>query len=157
MSGTRRPIGVYFLSLFILCLSLWNGLRLIQAIHFWPILNEYKAYPGPLYVAISGGLWLLVGLFLLWGFWRGRRWAWFSTLGSVVIYTAWYWSDRLILQEPHPNWPFALLSTVISILFFGILFRRKTLSFFRRNSPPTFHVDKSRQNSERISPDKKIN
>jgi hypothetical protein len=157
MSGTRRPIGIYLLSIFTIGLSLWNGLRLIQAIIFWPIFKEYQVHPGPLYLAISGGVWLLVGLSLLWGMWRGRTWALYSTLGSVVIYAFWYWLDRLILQEPHPNWPFALLSTIMLVLFFGILFRRKMGSPFHRNPSFTFHLDKSRKHNERIRPEKKIN
>jgi hypothetical protein len=157
MSGTRRPIGIYLLSLFILGLSLWNGLRLIQAIIFWPIFKEYQAHPGPLYLAISGGVWLLIGLALLWGMWRGRTWALYTTLGSVVIYAFWYWFDRLILQEPHPNWPFALLSTMMLILFFVILVQRRIRSDFHRNPSYTFHLDKSRKHRECIPPDKKIN
>jgi hypothetical protein len=130
MSEHRRPTSVTLLSLFILGLSLWNGLRLVQAIAFWSILEEYQASPGPLYIAISGGTWLLTGLFIVWGLWRGKVWAWIAALGSMLSYGTWYWFDRLVLQEPHSNWPVALVFTVIFISFFSVLLRHRTIAFF---------------------------
>lgn len=155
MSENRRPISVTLLALFVLGLALWNGLRLVQAIVFWSILKEYQAEPGPLYAAISGGFWLLVGLSIVWGLWQGKAWAWFAALGSAAGYASWYWFDRLVLQEPHSNWPFALVSTVIFISFFSVLFFRGTIRFFYHKSPSAFHFFQSWHNSTRITPNEK--
>ncbi len=144
MSENRRPTSVTLLALFVLGLALWNGLRLVQAIVFWSILKEYQAGPGPLYAAISGGVWLLAGLFIVWGLWRAKAWARFAALGGAAGYGSWYWFDRLVLQEPHSNWPFALVSTVIFISVFGVLFRHRTIHFFQ-----------SRHNDKRITPNEK--
>jgi hypothetical protein len=126
----RRPTGVTLLALFILGLALWNGLRLVQAIVFWHILKEYQVEPGQLYIAISGGFWLLAWLSNVLGLWLGNAWGWFSTLGSMVGYGAWYWFDRLVIQKPNTNWQFALLATVIFILIFTVLFHRNAIHFF---------------------------
>jgi len=110
----------------------WNGLRLGSAIFFWKTLAEYGAHP--LYIAISGGAWLIVGLLLVWGLWWGKTWGWIAAIGSTAGYIAWYWLDRLVLQKPHANWPFALTATVITLLIiFPILFLYRTRLFFQRD------------------------
>jgi hypothetical protein len=155
MSENRRPTSVTLLALFVLGLAFWNGLRLVQAIIFWSILVEYQAAPGPLYAAIGGGVWLLAGLSIVWGMWQGKVWAWFAALGGLAGYVLWYWFDRLVLQEPHSNWPFALVSTFISILFFSVLFRGNAIHFFSQESPSVFHFFQSRHNGKRITPNEK--
>ncbi len=155
MSENRRPTSVTLLALFVLGLALWNGLRLAQVIIFWSILQEYQAEPGPLYAAISGGFWLLVGLPIVWGLWRGKAWARLAALGGAAVYGSWYWFDRLVLQEPHANWPFALVSTVIFISSFSVLFRRGASHFFHQKSPATFQFFQSWHNNTRITPNEK--
>jgi hypothetical protein len=155
MSENRRPIVVTLLALFVLGLALWNGLRLIQSLVFWSILKEYQASPGPLYTAISGGVWLLAGLSTTWGLWQGKVWAWFTALGGVLGYASWYWSDRLVFQTPHSNWPFALAFTVISIAFFSVLFHRGAIHFFFQKSPSSFLFSRCRHNNTRITSNKK--
>jgi hypothetical protein len=113
MSENRRPTGVTLLVLFVLGVALWNGLRLLQTIVFWSILKEYLAKPGPLYAAISGGVWFLGGLSIAWGLWQGKNWACFAALGGVASYGSWYWVDRLVLQTPHANWLFSLAITIL--------------------------------------------
>jgi hypothetical protein len=152
MSKIRRPPSITLLALFILGLSLWNGLRLVQAIAFWSILKEYQATPGPLYTATSGGFWFLVGLFIVWGLWQGKAWAWSSALGGTLGYGFWYWFDRLVFQEPHSNWHFALASTVILILFFIVLFSHSVIIFFFQRSPSALRPFQFRHNNKKIKP-----
>jgi len=46
-------------------------------------------------------------------------------LGTATSYTVWYWSERLIWQNPHPNWIFAV---IVNLVLFGfILFTTKSL------------------------------
>ena len=112
--------------------SAWNALRLGEAIYTWKTLLEYGAYPS--YIALTGGIWLIVGLFLTWGLWRGRRWAWLATTLVTLSYAAWYWLDRLLLQKPHSNWPYALIATgILLLIVLLILLSRKTRRFFHRD------------------------
>jgi hypothetical protein len=128
----KRPFGVTFLAIIVVFAAVGNGLRLGEAIFFWKTLEEYGAHP--LYIAISGGMWLIAGLFLVWGLWQGKAWGWVAALSGTVGYTAWYWLDRLFLQKPHANWPFALITNVIFLLLILIiLFSRKTRRFFQRD------------------------
>jgi len=128
---TRRPTSIRILSLIILGLILWNGFRLTQAIYFSPILNEYRAQPGSLYLAISGGFWFIFGLFIAWGLWWKKTWAWYTSIFSIIGYSIWYWLDRLVLQKPHSNLPFALILTfVFTVLCYGMLLNRKSMRFY---------------------------
>jgi hypothetical protein len=130
MPDNRRPTSLTILAIFILGLAIWNGLRLVQAVVFWPILTEFHSSPGPLYLAVSGGFWLLAGFSIVVGLWKAKAWAWYLALGGVPSYTCWYWLDRAFLQEPHSNWPFALVLTMIFISLFGILFRRNVRRYY---------------------------
>ena len=95
--GTRRPLRINFLVLLILAVAVWNGLRLGETIFFWKTLAKYGAHP--LYIAISGAVWIIAGLLLAWGLWLGKAWGWAATLVGTVGYTAWYWFDRLVIAR----------------------------------------------------------
>ena len=129
----KRPIRVNFLVIFVLWLAVCNGLRLGETIFFWKTLEYYSAHP--LYIAISGAVWLITGLLLVWGLWLGKAWGWAAMLGGSAGYTAWYWLDRLVVQIPHANWRFVLIGNIVFLLLiFTILFSRQTRRFFKRDA-----------------------
>ena len=131
----RRSVSVTLLSIFNLVVSSWNGLRLVQGIIFWSVMQSYKARLGPIYIIISGGIWLVIGLVISWGLWERKSWAWFATIASTLIYGIWYWFDRLILQKPHDNWSFALTITLVFIVFsFSVLLSPKTRQSFLKDT-----------------------
>jgi hypothetical protein len=117
------------LAILVLIIAIFGGIRLAESIYFWKTLIEYGAHP--LYTALSGFLWLVTGLLLVWGVWRGLRWAWRAALFGTIVYTAWYWLDRLIVQRPHMNDPFSLITTALLLmLVLVILFSRRTRNYF---------------------------
>jgi hypothetical protein len=130
---TKRPIRVDFLILLVLVVTACNGLRLYEAIFFWKTLEEYGTFPA--YITISGGVWFITGLLLFWGMWRGKSSGWFAALCGTAGYTAWYWFDRLVLQEPRANWPFVLVVNIIFLLLiFFIIFSRGTRRYYKKDS-----------------------
>ncbi|NCP15771.1 hypothetical protein GW866_01830 [bacterium] len=128
----KRPLGVTLLAWFVLCLTAWNGLRLGAAISFWNTLRQYDALPGPLYIAASGAVWCLASLPLFWGLWRGKAWARIIAILAAILYTSWYWFDRLALQPvPHANWPFALSVNILFLIFtLIVLLNPRNTSYF---------------------------
>lgn len=114
----ERPNRVSLLVLLYLWLAIWNTIRLAEAIVFWKTLKSYST--SPLYIAISGGIWLVAGLILSVGLWHGKAWSWAAAIGGTGGYTLWYWFDRLVLQEPRANWPFALVITVFLLIFVSL-------------------------------------
>jgi hypothetical protein len=129
----KTPLRVGFLGILVVWLAIWNGLRLGEAIFFWKTLENYGAHP--VYIAISGAVWIISGLLLAWGLWLGKAWAWATMLGITAGYTAWYWFDRLVMQEPHANWLFVLIINIILLLLiFATLFSHQARSFFQRDA-----------------------
>ena len=128
----KKPFGITVLALILVFTAVWNGLRLVEAIFLWKTLGEYGA--NELYLAISGGFWLLAALSIAGAIWWKRTWAWAGTIGYALGYASWYWFDRLVLQKPHSNWPFALCVTVISLLIvFLILFSPHGRKYFSKS------------------------
>lgn len=112
----RRPFSVTILLWLVLSLTAWSGLRLATAIQWWGRLFEFATPPGPVYIAASGGVWLAVGILLLWGMWQKKAWIRYALLGTGAGFTVWYWCDRLLLQSAHQNWPFATGATILLLV-----------------------------------------
>jgi hypothetical protein len=127
-----HPNRIQILIMFLIIPTVWNGLRFAEALVFWKTLQEYGARPGPLYAAVSGAFWFVCGIVLIAGVWTKKAWAWYATLGAAAGYPVWVWADRLLLQQPHANWPFGLAVTLVCILsVIVIMFTPKTKKYFR--------------------------
>jgi hypothetical protein len=130
MYTRHRPARVTLLALLTLIVAGFGGIRLGESIFFWKTLIEYGTHP--LYTAISGAFWLGGGLLLVWGLWRGRPWAWRATVVATMAYPAWFWLDRVLLQRPHMNDEFTLISTAVLLLIvLSILFTRRTREYLQ--------------------------
>ena len=121
---SKPPFRVTLLLCLVLILTAWNAVRLWTAIAWQNVLNEFSTQPVSSITAVSGAIWMVIGIILLWSIWQKKAWAANLLFGATAGYTVWYWSERLIWQNPHPNWPFAVIVNLILIVF--ILFTRKT-------------------------------
>ncbi len=129
MRKRERPIRITFLAIFALAFAAFYGLRVFDTVYYWKTLVEFGAKP--VYILLSGLVWLALGLLLVWGLWDGKRWAWLTALAGAVFYVAWYWLDRLLLQHPHSNGTFALISSsVLLLLVLIILFTPRARNYF---------------------------
>jgi len=129
----KRPFSVTILLWLVLSLTAWSGLRLASAIQWWGTLLEFASPPGPLYIAISGGIWLIVGIGLLWGMWQAKAWIRTALLGAGAGFSVWYWCDRLLLQTLRENWPFALAASVLLLIVLSVcVFVPGTKTFFTK-------------------------
>ena len=127
----KRPFRILVLAIFVVLVSLWNGLRLGETIFFWQTLGSYGAHP--IYIALSAAVWLVTGLLLGWALLAGKAWGWTATLIGIVGYNVWYWFDRLVLQKPHANWPFVLAANIIFlVIILTILLSPRTRRYFKR-------------------------
>jgi hypothetical protein len=132
----RRPRLVTFLSLVVLYVAADGWVRFVQALRNWEFLRGFIEYL-PAYLAVSGLMWGIAGLPLAWGLWRGSAWAPRYTELAAILFSVYYWSDRLFLSgspDRNLNWPFALgMNLVILVLFTWILARRNSSAYFRRD------------------------
>jgi len=110
----------------VLILSAWNGLRLWTALAWQGVLTEFSASPPAIVTAVSGGVWMLAGIVLVWGIWQRKTWAANLLVGVASGYSVWYWVERLAWQSPHPNWAFAVIVNLTGVIF--ILSNAKLLS-----------------------------
>lgn len=90
------------------------------------MLYEFSARPISPITAGSGAIWTVTGIILLWSIWQKKAWAAKLLLGTSAGYTVWYWIERLIWHNPHPNWLFAVIVNLAIIIF--ILFTTKSLA-----------------------------
>ena len=141
----RRPFGVTLLLWLVLSLSAWGAVRLIAALRFWNMLNEFEARLSPIYLSITGAGWMVAGALLLWGLFRGTRWTYWAIPASVALWIVQYWTERIFFQSPRANISFALLFTVLLFILTLIsVFNRKTKEFLIRSEEheqPDQHSD----------------
>lgn len=122
----RWPFRVTLSVWLVLFLTAWNALCLWTAIGWRDVLVEYSAKPAPIVTALSGAFWFITGIILLWGMLWEKAWAGKMLIGAAGGYSAWYWIERVVWQEPRPNWPFAVILNVVVLVL--IFFTTKSLT-----------------------------
>jgi len=101
-----------------LCALGWG--RLQQSLVTWDLLVQFGARPGPLYLALSGAAWGVLGLAGAALLLVRRAWAPRLLLALALVIALSYWADLLLLTrsaEALVSWPFALLLTLLGLLF----------------------------------------
>ena len=130
----RRPFGVTLLLWLVLSLTAWGAVRLIAALRFWTLLNEFEARLSSWYLSLTGAGWVVVGVVLLWGLFSGKSWTARAILASMALWIVQYWIERLFFQAPRPNIYFAIFVTALLFIVTVIsAFNRKTKEFFIRS------------------------
>ena len=123
MPGTVRIARALHL-LILLYLSIAGWSRMVLALGTRSLLEQVGAAPDPVSFAAGGALWGILGLagaILLFVRRPAARWALF---GLELFLALTYWLDRLVFTRSAAalaNWPFALLATILLLLFSGSL------------------------------------
>lgn len=129
-----RTIELWVLVLILLVGALDGFLRLQAAVYAWKVLTDIGIDPGPLYLAVTGGVWGLVLLAAAVGLFFRQRWAPRFTRVTVVVLALAYWIDRLAFShsaDTQVNWPFTLAATLILLAFvFSVLALDRQKMFF---------------------------
>lgn len=130
----KRPFGVTLLLWLVLCLSAWGVVRLLAALRWWNVLNEFEARLSPLYLSITGTGWLVTGFVLLWGLFSGKLWTRLAIPIAIAVWLTEYWIERIFFESPRANLLFALIASLL--LFILAVFSassRRTKEFFNRS------------------------
>lgn len=119
LKRSKRPFGVTILSSGVLILAIMNALRFTTTIKSWDLMRNYSSPPGPFYLALTGLIWMLIGLLFFCGLWRGYWWSRRFLLPATILYFVYYWFDRWLFQIPssHQNWLFNMIIMLIVIIF----------------------------------------
>jgi hypothetical protein len=130
----KRPFSVTLLLWLVLSLSAWGLVRLIAALRWWDLLNEFGARLSPLYLSITGAAWMVAGAVLLWGLFSGRSWTRLAILSAICVWLIQYWIERIFFESPRANLVFALIASILLLIVTLIsVFNRKTQEFFIRS------------------------
>jgi hypothetical protein len=130
----KRPFGVTLLLWLVLSLSVWGAVRLLAALRWWNVLNEFEARLSPLYLSITGIAWIVIGGALLLGLFSGIRWIHRAIPVFIVLWIVQYWIERIFFESPRTNLLFALgLSILLFILTLISALSRRTKEFFMRS------------------------
>jgi len=130
----KRPRSVTWLAVGVLMLTGLQFVRLVNTLLIWDYLHTLPLSVPPIFFAVSGLIWGLVGLGMWWGLWRGKNWAISYSRYAVIIFAIYYWIDQLFLMvNPlrKTNFPFVIGMTLILLaITIWVLSRPKTQLFF---------------------------
>ncbi|MFC2043014.1 hypothetical protein ACFLUA_02560 [Chloroflexota bacterium] len=111
-SRPERPLSVTLYTWLVLIISVSSIVRTFRAALQWEFLTGLLPIH-PIYLLLSGLVWGIFGLILIWGLWRGLTWTPFVTRWAVIAYFIYYWADRIFLSNP--------VSRITNIVFMVIL------------------------------------
>lgn len=122
----KRPFSVTLSMWLVLILASWNALRAWTSLAWQDVLIEFSTQVPPTLIAFASLFWLMIGIVVWFGLWQKKAWSKNLLLGAATGYTVWYWSERLIWQNPRPNIPFAVFVNLVCLIV--IYFTSKSLS-----------------------------
>ena len=132
-----RPKTITLISFMFLLFSLFNMLKLSQAIFQWKTLISFQISLSPLYLVVTGLVWSVFGLFVSWSLWTRKSWARKSTLVIVMFYTIIFWVDLIWIAEPtvlQTRWLVNLCLTIIGLpTVYLSLYSKLSQDYFRGN------------------------
>lgn len=133
MKKPSRPFSVTLLVILVLIVSASHLIRMVQTLTNWETQTGLMRI-SPVYLAVSGFFWGVMGLLLALGIWLGTRHAPTLIRFAIPVYSLYYWLDRIFLSgypERNVNWPFsAVINLLILVWSFWILSRKRVKIFF---------------------------
>jgi hypothetical protein len=134
---TKRPRIITYLSILAFVFSIFHLIRFSQALIQRDILIDLPLSISPLYLVVSGLVWGLSALVLVWSLWTGRSWARAFCLIFSLIYTFFFWIDLIWVADPivlQTRWLFNLGLTLLALTsIYLILKSESSRNYFNRN------------------------
>jgi len=127
----------------VIIISALSLARFVLALRYWAYLDNLTTV-SPWYMALSGLVWALAGVPLVWGLLRRKTWAPHLMRAMALTYATYFWLDQIFLQD-HPltraeggarlllpgNWTFEAGLTIVLLAFtVWTLNRQSTRAYF---------------------------
>ncbi len=139
----HRPFLLSLVSWTFIFIILMAWLRFFGAISNSSFITLLGMRPElPIYLMLSGFIWGLIGLPVVWGLWRRRPWTLKAVWVAAIFYALSYWLERIFLWEDAQNWPFVLAVTIIWLLI--IIWALKLSSSQRFLHLPSYELSPSK-------------
>ena len=128
-----RPTGVTLITLMVLTIGVINLIRFWQTIKEWQFLEQILPI-SPIYLALSGIFWGIMGVLLAWDIYRASYRALLALKVYFLVYFVYVWVDRLLVSQT-PNRaissPFMAVFTVVVVaIIFWIASRDNVKEYF---------------------------
>ena len=94
----KRPWSVTLLALGVLLLTVINLIRLVLSLRYWGFLTG-RLGVSPIYLALTGFVWSVAGLFIIWGLWKAKSWAPRLMQAVALTYALYFWLDHIFLMQ----------------------------------------------------------
>ena len=132
MPSSKRPFSATLLLWMVLSLLAWGVIRLTASLRAWNVLSEFGS--SPVYLSITGAGWGVAGSVLLFGIVSIRTWARPAIITSAVLWLLEYWIERVFFQTGRANIGFAIMMTIIGIVFVAFAtMHPNTKNFFTKS------------------------
>lgn len=132
----KRPHSVTILALGVLIITVFFGVRVNQALRLQDFIQDLAPSVSPAYLVLTGLVFSLAGLPVIFGLWTGKHWAISAAKRFFVALVVYYWLDTIffvVSDSVRGNWPFALGATfVLSAGVYWIFSRRQSKEFFKQ-------------------------
>lgn len=128
----KRPFSVTLLTLLVLTITILHWIRFFMALSWWDFLETLPRV-SPLFLTLTGFIWGVAGLPLIWGLWLGLRWAPQATIMVSLLYSTYYWIDRIFVANfavDRGRWPFLAGMTLLLLVFVLLTLTRSDSRYF---------------------------
>jgi hypothetical protein len=98
--------------------SIFHLFNFIQFLINLQILQTLPITVSPIYLAVIGLIWGVLGLFLTWSLWTGKPWSQRAGLFLSLAYMIFFWIDLIWLAEPEvlkTRWLINLILTALGL------------------------------------------
>ena len=112
----NRPISVTLTLIVVLILTTWNLIKAWTALVWRNVLNEFSVSLMPEITAVVSIIWAVIGLVLMWAILQKKVWSKRMLIATATSYTVWFWSERLIWQNPKTNTVFTILLNLVFLI-----------------------------------------
>lgn len=129
----KRPFSVTLSIWLVLILASWNALQAWTSLAWQDVLIEFSTQVPPTLIAFASLFWLMIGIVVWFGLWQKKAWSKNLLLGAATGYTVWYWSERLIWQNPRLNIPFAVFVNLVCLIVIYFAFKSLSREAYERN------------------------
>ncbi|HEY59580.1 MAG TPA: hypothetical protein G4N92_02670 [Anaerolineae bacterium] len=128
------------LSIFLLIFTGFGLLRLYGSLTLWEYLQEIGLRSSPLYLAITGGLWVITGVIGIFFHLSKRKWSIAYMRILSLVFSIWFWLDLWIFQPQDRrvhNWEFQLIFNIlVLVLVFGLSALQLYKSYSTKSAEP---------------------
>ena len=117
----NRSVSVTLTLGLVLIFIVWNLIKAWTALAWQKILLEFSMQFMPQLNAVISIMWVIVGVILIWGISQKKVWSKKMLIATATSYTVWFWSERLIWQNPKTNTVFTILLNlgILIIIYFA--------------------------------------